>query len=122
MDPNYGGQQQQPQYGQPAYPTQGGATTVVVTQAPARGDDFLFSLIIFVIGFVFCPVWFAGCMYVKSADAGARIFGILSLVFASLGVVAIIIIIIVVATAAAAVTKAVQNNCPNYPYCYYSSF
>ncbi|EFA84846.1 hypothetical protein PPL_01839 [Heterostelium album PN500] len=86
-------QQQQPSYQNPDY---------MVYRDPAtecedyRGDqsELLVAIAIFIVGFIFWPVWAISFCFVRSTHLGAKILGIISIVLFFLTPILVVIVVI----------------------------
>eukprot|EP00998_Keelungia_sp_KM082_P007779 NODE_3965_length_831_cov_347.291193_g3942_i0.p1 GENE.NODE_3965_length_831_cov_347.291193_g3942_i0~~NODE_3965_length_831_cov_347.291193_g3942_i0.p1 ORF type:complete len:233 (-),score=34.20 NODE_3965_length_831_cov_347.291193_g3942_i0:48-746(-) len=76
---------QQNAYQQPAAIVTPSAVVVRPTRSDSSHDCL--SVVVFLLGFLFCPIWCAGWAFVKSRSPAARGFGVASSVCSMLGLV-----------------------------------
>jgi len=79
--------------------------TTIVTSNTDDDRHILFAVIIFIVGFFFPIVWIGGYFFLRSRSSSARVLGVLSVVFFSIGFVFIIIIISIWAAGVFALTS-----------------
>lgn len=120
-------------YPPPGYPPQGyppgGApppqqtrTTVILNGAPTDQQQTI-AMAIFIIGFCTWCVWLGGFAFIRSPNRTTRIFGILSVVFFFVGLLAWLIpVIVVVSLASAAVSAANSAANSGMSYTVYSYY